>query len=260
MDTASGYYRPGTSWLHRRYPTTKLLLLLWLLAAAFLLPPLALPLLVGVVWVAAASVGLFGQALRSSRVGLALLASILVVNGFFYPGAQEILVGFGPFALTWEGLSAGLVFAGRVLVALEASLLFLFTTLADDLLEALVSRGINPRIAFVVLSAMQLVPRAQARAAAILDAQQARGLLAGTSMAQRLRSLVPLAGPLLLGTIIEVRDRTYALEARGFGSGRPRTAFRVVADPPFDRPLRLLTVAGFVALVAAALLGLGSGR
>ena len=248
METAGGYFRPGASWLHRRHPTTKLLALLWLLVAAFVLPPPGSVVLVGAAWLAGASSGLLVQVLRASRVGLVLLASVLVVNGVFYPGARDVLVGWGPVALTREGLEAGLTFALRILVALEASLLFLYTTLADDLLEALVVRGVNPRLAYVMLAAMQLVPRLQDRARAILEAQQARGLEVGGSVRRRFAALVPLVGPLLLGTLIDVRERTFALEARGFGSGLPRTAYRVVADPAGDRLLRWLLAATMVAL------------
>jgi energy-coupling factor transport system permease protein len=238
METAAGYFRSGSSMLHRRHPTTKLLALTWLLVAAFVLPPLGSVVLAVIVVAAAASVGLFGALLRASRVGLVLLASILIVNGFFYPGAHDVLVRLGPFTLTREGLEAGLNFALHILVALEASLLFLFTTLADDLLEALVERGVNPRLAWVMLAAMQLVPRLQRRAGAILDAQQARGLEVTGSLRRRIAAIVPLIGPLVLGTLIDVRERTFALEARGFGSGLPRTAYRVVADPRGDRLLR----------------------
>jgi energy-coupling factor transport system permease protein len=249
MEIAAGYFRPGASWLHRRHPTTKLLALMWLLIAAFVLPPLGSVALVAAVIVGAVSAGLFGPLLRAGRVGLVLLASILIVNGFFYPGAHDVLLRLGPLALTREGLEAGLTFALRILVALEASLLFLFTTLADDLLEALVDRGVNPRLAWVVLAAMQLVPRLQARARAILDAQQARGLEVTGSLRRRAGAIVPLVGPLLLSTLIDVRERTFALEARGFGSGLPRTAYRVVADPRGDRPLRWILAATIVALL-----------
>jgi energy-coupling factor transport system permease protein len=253
MLSPGGYFRPGTTWLHGRHPTTKLLALAWFILAGFALPaPLQLP-LVAAIWLAAASAGLLGPLLRASRVGLVLLGSIFFVNAFFYPGARDVIVGLGPVRLSREGLEAGFLFASRVLVALEASILFLFATLADDLLEALVSRGVNPRMAFVVLSAMQMVPRLQGRAGAIIEAQQARGFAAGRSLAQRLRGLVPLIGPLLLGTLVDVRERTFALEARGFGSGLPRTAYRVVPDAVADRPLRWLLALGLVGLLVYAL-------
>ena len=132
---------------------------------------------------------------------------------------------------------------------------FLFTTLADDLLEALVARGASHRLAFVVLSAVQMVPRMQERAGSILDAQQARGLAVRGSLGQRIRALVPLIGPVLLGSLIDVRERTFALEARGFGARPGRSAYRLVVDPPGDRWLRLAFLAGVVAVVIAALTG-----
>ena len=116
---------------------------------------------------------------------------------------------------------------------------FLFTTLADDLLESLIARGASYRISFVVLSAVQMVPRMQARAGAILEAQQARGL----SLEGSFGRAHPVAGaahrPGLLGSLVDARERTFALEARGFGARPGRTAYRTVADPPVDRWLRL---------------------
>ena len=45
MSTATGYFVAGSSWLHRRYPLTKLLGLGFVLVAAFLLPPVVLAVL-----------------------------------------------------------------------------------------------------------------------------------------------------------------------------------------------------------------------
>ncbi len=259
MEAASGYYRPGTSWLHRRNPVTKLLGLAWVILAAFILPPAALPVLAAGCLVLAAANGLGGSVVRSLRIPALLIASILVVNALFFPGADDVLVALGPLAVTREGLGFGLVTAGRVLVAFVASIAFLQATLPDDLLEALVARGASHRLAWVVLSAVQMVPRLQASAAGILEAQQARGLATGGSLATRVRALVPLIGPVVLGSLVDVRERTLALEARGFGAGGRRTAYRVVADPPADRWLRLLVLVGIVAVVAWPFVGPGLG-
>ena len=168
------------------------------------------------------------------RIPAVLLASILVVNALFFPGATDRLVELGPLAITREGLTFGLVSAGRVLVAFLASVLFLFTTLADDLLEALVARGVSHRLAFVVLSAVQLVPRMQARAASILEAQQARGLaIDGFDRAPRpgprpahrpgparLARSTSASGPSRSRLAASARDRA----ARPTGSSRTRPA------------------------------------
>ncbi len=256
MSTASGYFIAGSSWLHRRHPLTKLLSVAFVLLAAFLLPPVVLPVMLVALLAVAWSVGLLGPILRAMRIPAVLLASILIVNALFFPGATDVLVAAGPFAVTREGLTFGLISAGRFVVIFLALVLLLFTTLADDLLEALVSRGASHRIAFVVLSAVQMVPRMQARAGSILQAQQARGLPLTGSFGQRVRALVPLIGPVVLGSLIDVRERTFALEARGFGARPGRTAYRVVPDPPADRVLRWLTLLACVGVVAVAVTGI----
>jgi len=252
MTATTGYYVAGSSWLHRRNPLTKLLALGLILLAAFLLPPVVLPVIAVAIVVAAWTAGLLRPMARAMRIPALLLFSIVVVNALFFPGATDRLVALGPLAVTREGLTFGLVSAGRVLVAFLASVAFLFTTLADDMLEALISRGASHRIAFVVLSAVQLVPRMRSRAGAILEAQQARGLSLEGSFVRRIRSLVPLIAPVLLGSLVDARERTFALEARGFGARPGRTAYRIVADPPLDRWLRLLIVAAAVGVVLVA--------
>lgn len=253
MSAAAGYFRPGNSWLHRRNPVTKLLLLFWVIFAAFLLPSPALVILVATLAVAAASTRLLRAVVRNLRIPALLFVSILVVNAFFFPGARDVVARLGPLAVSREGLSFGLISAGRLLVAFSASILFLFTTLADDLLEALVARGASHRIAFVVLSAVQMVPRLQGRATAILEAQQARGLDTGGSLRRRVGALVPLVGPIVLGSLIDVRERTFALEARAFGARPGRTAYRVVPDPAVDRLLRWAVVAAAIGVVVVAI-------
>jgi len=256
MAVATGYYLAGATWLHRRSPITKLLGLGVVLLAAFLLPPLALlPLGLALATLGWAC-GLLGTLLRALRIPAVLLISIVVINAVLFPGAEERWLVLGPFALTREGLTFGLVSAGRLLVVFLASILFLVTTLADDLLETLISRGVSHRLAFVVLSAVQLVPRLQARAGAILDAQQARGLSVEGSPWRRVRALVPLVGPVVLGSLADVRERTFALEARGFGARADRTAYRAVVDPPADRWLRLALLIAALGIVVAAVAGL----
>jgi energy-coupling factor transport system permease protein len=251
-----GYYRPGDSWLHARHPLTKLVALVWFTVASFVLPPVTLPVLAIVVLLAAVSTDLLAPLLRSLRVPAVLFASILIVNAFFFPGSFDRIISIGPVGLSWEGILFGVITAGRIFVVFVASILFLFTTLPDDLLEGLVDKGASHRLAFVVLSAIQLVPRLQSRAAAIQDAQQARGLRVEGSMGTRIRALIPLTGPIVLGSLIDTRERTLALEARAFGSRRDRTAYRIVPDPRIDRWIRLVIVLSLAGILVAAFVGL----
>ena len=255
MPATTGYYVAGSSWLHRRNPLTKLLALALVLLATFLLPPTVLPVLVAIILVVVWSAGLLRPTLRAMRIPALLLLSILVVNSLFFPGATDKLVTLGPLSVSREGLTFGLISAGRVIVAFLASIAFLFSTLADDTLESLIARGASHRISFVILSAVQMVPRMQERAGSILEAQQARGLSLEGSFVRRIRALIPLIGPVLLGSLVDVRERTFALEARGFGARSERTAYRVVADPPADRWIRLAIIVLCVAVVVVAVTG-----
>ena len=250
MSATTGYFVAGSSWLHRRNPLTKLLALGLVLLAAFLLPPFVLLVLALVIVVAVC--------VRRPAPPDGSGAAHPGGAALFDPGRQQPLLP-GRHRRPGLGRAAGGHARGPELRARSRpvgsssrsslSVPFLFTTLADDLLEALISRGASHRIAFVVLSAVQIVPRMQARAGAILEAQQARGLSMKGSFIGRMRKLVPLVTPVLLGSLVDVRERTFALEARGFGARPGRTAYRVVADPPIDRWLRLLILAGAVAVV-----------
>jgi energy-coupling factor transport system permease protein len=96
-----------------------------------------------------------------------------------------------------------------------------------------------------------MVPAMADRAATIIAAQRARGLDTEGSLAARIRGLVPLAGPVILGAIGEVEERTLALEARAFGRPGRRT---LLWAPPDSSPQRLARW-GMVALVPILAIG-----
>ncbi len=254
MNEATGFYVPGEGWLHRMHPVPKLLIITWGVIAPFVLPAAVLPALVLGAVLLGVSAGLGGPYLRAVFwATVVLVASIILVNGFFFPGAHDVLFSIGPFDLTREGLAYGVPIALRVIVAIAVTLAVVMSTRPDDLMEGLVQRGVNPKLAFVVLSAIQTIPRMLAKAARILDAQQARGLRTEGSVRARLRAILPLLGPLIIGSLIDVRERSLALEARAFGSSARRTAYRVVDLRPTDRRATSLVLLALAALAVWAM-------
>jgi energy-coupling factor transport system permease protein len=246
---ALGLYVPGGGWLYRFHPLPKLLLTVWGVLAPFVLPVVALPFLIGGALIAALTSGLGLPYLRGLLLTtLPTVGSIVVINALFFPGAHDIVWSVGPLSVTREGLDFGLPIAGRVLAAVTVTLAFVTTTRPDDLMEALVQRGAPPKLAFVVLSTIQTVPRMRDKAARILDAQQARGLRTRGSLGARMRGLLPLVGPLVIGSLIDVRERSLALEARAFGGAGPRTAYRLVEMRRRDRALTVVTLVALAAL------------
>ena len=121
MSATTGYFVAGSSWLHRRNPLTKLLALgphpaVGVPAAAGRADRRSALVIVAAVW----SAGLLRPMVRAMRIPALLLLSILVVNSLFFPGATDVLASLGPLSITREGLTFGLVSAGRVLVAFLA--------------------------------------------------------------------------------------------------------------------------------------------
>jgi energy-coupling factor transporter transmembrane protein EcfT len=102
----------------------------------------------------------------------------------------------------------------------------------------------------VIVASLEAVPQAKRRADEVLDAQRCRGLEVGGGIMGRIRALVPLAGPLIVGLVTESEERALALEARGFRPRRARTTLEPIADPPRERWMRRAIWLALVLLIA----------
>jgi energy-coupling factor transport system permease protein len=184
-----------------------------------------------------------------------LLASILLVNTFFFPSATDTILQLGPFAATGAGLTAGLQGALRVIAFALSVAVFSLTTPTDDLLSDLERRGVGRRAIFVIGTAIGTVPRMLERAVEIVEAQRARGMDTEGSFLRRARGVLPLAGPMVLGALGDVEERTMALEARAFTASGRRTVLRVLPDSAAQRIGRWAVGVGSVAIVVLAVAG-----
>jgi len=213
--------------------------------------------------------GLVGLTLRQARAAVVLRAAaaillpfwaaLLLVHGLFFPEGRTVLAVFGPAAVTREGLLFALDAGLRTGVFVVAFLLFSFTIRVPELLTVLSARGLPPRLGFVVVSALTLLPAAAQRIRRIRAAQEARGLVIGRSLASRLLAARLQAVPLVLSLVHESGERAQALDARGFSGRQPHTSLRTVPDSARQRAARLvllvLCLLAVTGRVAAALLG-----
>jgi len=187
----------------------------------------------------------------SLLVSLPLALSALLVNVFFFPGGREVIVQLGPVVATREGLDFAVQILARIAAISGAITLFYLTTRPADLVLDLERRGISGRAAFVANASVQTVPRMVELAGSIVDAQRARGLDTEGSLRRRLGGILPIVGPVILGSIAEVEERTMALEARGFTRPGRRTLLWVPLDREVERVARWLFVVALAALVVA---------
>ncbi len=156
-------------------------------------------------------------------VSAPIAISAVLVNLFFFPGGATVLLQIGPITATAEGLAFALEILARILAISGAITLFYLTTRPGDLVLDLERRGVSARVAFVANASVQTVPAMVERAGHITAAQRARGLDTEGSIWRRLRGVLPIVGPAILGSIGEIEERTMALEARGFTRPGRRT-------------------------------------
>lgn len=243
-------YQPGDSFVHRLNPVTKLIISSSLVIIAFLFPTFHVPLVMtavvaGVIIVSGVTRAVFRIV---AIIGTPLAISLLVIHGLFFPGNETVIYTFEPVPVVervyyyQEGFEFALLYLFRILVLMLALLATIVTTHPKRLTIALMNKGMSNKFAYVFLAALQLIPQMQERALDILDAQQARGLDTKASIRRRVKSLLALMIPLLIGTLIATETRALALESRGFSRVGERTFLLDVPDTLLDRGLRYATV------------------
>jgi len=250
--------RPGPTAYHRLNPLTKATLATVTAVGAVVLGGVVGP--VGLVVVAvllpAAIAGVLPQLVRTGLLlSLPIAISAFVVNLFFYPGAETVLLRIGPITATAEGLAFAIEILVRILAISGAVTLFYLTTRPSDLVVDFERRGVSPRIGFVTNASVQTVPAMVDRAQQITAAQRARGLDTEGSVWRRIRGVVPIVGPVILGSIAEVEERTMALEARGFTRPGRRTLLWSPSDSRTQAIARWALVIGLAATIVARIAG-----
>ena len=244
--------RPGPSVVHRLNPLTKATLATTTSVAAVVLGGLVGPLLLVAVAVVvpAIAAGVVGRLAKTALLlAFPIALSAFLVNVFFLPGAETVLFRIGPITATAEGLGFAFEIMARIMAISGAVTLFYLTTRPADLVLDLERRGVSPRVAFVANASVQTVPAMVERAAQITAAQRARGLDTEGSPWRRIRGIVPIVGPVILGSIAEVEERTMALEARAFTRPGRRTLLWSPADGRAEPLVRWGLLIGLVALI-----------
>ncbi len=250
-------YQPRDSPIHRLHPLTKLTLSFGLIAVALGAPVDWAPLLLYVAVLVPLSyvAQVPGPFLSTSwRLLLPFAISLFLIQSFFFPEGTQILARLGPLTVKAEGVRFAFASTVRILLITGALLLTLLTTHPGLLMTGLVQKGFPPPLAYVVVTTLQIVPQMRERARTIIDAQRARGLETQGSLLVRMRALGPLVGPLVLGALLDVEERTLALEARAFSATSAKTSLYDLRDPAAERIARWAVVLGIAGLIAWRLL------
>jgi energy-coupling factor transport system permease protein len=191
---------------------------------------------------------------RTLLVVTPVAIAVALVAGLTRPGST-VLVVLGPFDVTLEGLDFAARIALRLIVMAGALVLFGLTTPVRSVVADLERRGTSPRLTYAVAATLDAVPQMLEGGRTIRDAQRARGLDTEGSVGARLRGVLPLAGPAVLGAIHDVEAQVLALETRGFGRPGRRHVLWAPPDSPSQRVARWALVVAVLLLLAGTASG-----
>lgn len=255
-DITIGQFFPGTSFLHRMDPRVKIMLLLALIAAAFLFDtPGGYAALTALACALAVSSGVpLGQFARSLRPLLWILAFTFLIHLCSTPG--EVFARVWIFSPTWEGLARGFFLCLRLALLIVLSSLLTFTTSPLSLTDGM-ERLLRPftrvgvpahELAMMMTIALRFVPTLIGETDKIMKAQQARGAdFASGHIVKRMRQLVPILVPLFVSAFRRADELAVAMEARCYRGGEGRTRMKALAVSRAD----YLAAAGTALLFAA---------
>lgn len=229
------------SFLHSLNPLTKIVLTLALILIAFTFPYYWTPHIL--VLAAIIPLSLLGKVFRefsvtALRLIIPAAGFLFLMQAFFQPVGENIIFKFYFLDVTQESLMFAFRNAMRIVVMVSSFTIFLLTTHPSELMSDLTRRGLPGQFAYVIISTLQILPQMQAKAQTIISAQRSRGLDTESSFLKRAGSLIPLIGPLVFGSLVEVEERAIAIEARGFTSKHTKTSLHEISDPAFDKGLR----------------------
>ena len=187
------------------------------------------------------------------KVILPTISFLLVMQALFLPGESRIV--FEIFGLEVTELSAQLAFrnATRIAVMISSFTILLLTTHPSELMSDLTRRGLPGQFAYVIIASLQIIPQMRAKTQTIISAQRSRGLDTQSSFFRRVGAIVPLVGPLVFGSLVEVEERAIAIEARGFTSTRLKTSLYEIPDRTSDKVIRWIFIILVVISVALKL-------
>jgi len=232
------FYLDRDSAIHKINPFTKLTLVFTLIILAFLVPYFWLPSIIFFLVIIPLSFTGKVQTEFINAVGrllLPVIGFIFVMQALFYPTEGRLLFQIWFIDITVESVKYAFSTSTRILVMVSSFILLLLTTHPSQLMSDLTRRGMPGTLSYVITSTLQIIPQMRIKANTIIDAQRSRGMETSGNIFKRAGAVLPLVGPLVFGSIVDVEERAIAIEARAFTSPLKKTSLREINDPELEK-------------------------
>lgn len=237
--SSRGYvvYYAGDTLIHKLDPRAKLIMLAYFVGLALLFSN---PIHLAIVLLATIALWFYARipAKEVSRVYkyvYGTLALVIIIQGLSFPTGTEILriIPENPLlgnvgALTIEGIVYGIAISERILIMMIIGPLVIYTTPLDRLILGMVKMKMPYTIAYIMSSALNILPSVQLEIATIIEAQTARAFtkLETGGFVERMRAYIPILVPLIVSMARNSTQLSLAMAARAFGASKERTFYR----------------------------------
>lgn len=253
-----GQYFPGTSFIHKLDPRTKILsTLIYIIAIFFAESALSYGILAGfALLVILASRLPILMVLKSVKPIIIIVLFTLAIHMFTHPG-EHILWSWKFLVITQEGLETGVKMSSRLLLLMIFSSILTYTTspivLTDGierLLRPFKSVGVPAHeLAMMMTIALRFIPTLLEETDRIMKAQTSRGAdFTSGNVFENIKNMLPILVPLFISAFRRADELAIAMEARCYRGGEGRTRMRELSYSSRDAIAYILVILLFIGL------------
>lgn len=252
------------AFLHRLHPYTKIVFIIVVSIMCIIVTDIFfLTLMVLALLAVAAYSRLLAELLQQLKMILVMSVIFILITVITMPSGdilgylipQGVPVIGGSIPITTGGLTIGVVLTLRFMVLIFAFQLFLMSTQPRDLVNAMEKVGLPIDYILMFIIALRFIPTLQIEGQRIHEAQLARGFNPGTGFIGKIRSVAPIAIPLVSNALLRSNVLGLTIDMRGYRIGKKthvRERVLVTRDYAVMGVLAVVSC-GFIALVLVQL-------
>lgn len=249
MKSISLYVDQG-SWLNKMHPYTKLLYILTAIVIPLIGGKFVLfPIMIACSLFLLASGGILKRALPLVAFSFTLIVVIFLIQGLFNHSNETVLISIGVITFYKEGVLFAAKIGCNILNMLLSFGVFVLTTSPQELVDEFEKNGFSPRFGYIINSVFQILPQMIATKDRITDAQRSRGMETEGNLFERMKAFLPLISPVVMSSLIDIRERAIALEVRGFGRKQQKTWLYDWPKYKWDQLIRIILVLFMLATI-----------
>ena len=252
------------TFLHRLHPYTKIAFIIVVTVMCLIATDIGFLVLMVLAMLAFAAYSrLLYESLQQLKLIIAMSVIFILITiitipngdilGYMIPPGVPFIGGLVP--VTVGGLMIGIVLTLRFMILIFAFQLFLISTQPRDLVHAMEKVRLPIDYILMFIIALRFIPTLQIEGQRIHEAQLARGFNPGTGFVGKIRSVAPIAIPLVSNALLRSNVLGLTIDMRGYRTGKKTYVRQRVLATPDYAVIGVLTVVlcGFVVLVLAHL-------